>query len=62
MIKKTYLYRELRLRLDGRKLTAEYLDMKKQGMLSWEAYEHREDIHESFGFLVMLLQGIKTVV
>lgn len=60
MIKETYLYRELRLRLDRRKLTAEYLDLKKQGMLSWEAYnEHREDIHKSFGFLRRALATYK---
>ncbi|KAG0548145.1 hypothetical protein BDA96_01G141500 [Sorghum bicolor] len=60
MIKETYLYRELRLRLAGRKLSAQYLDLKKKGMLRWEAYkEHREDIRKSFGFLGRALARYK---
>jgi len=52
MIKQTCLYREVMLRVKASKITAEYFDLKKKGLLSWEAYkEHREDIQKSFGFL-----------
>ncbi|PUZ49513.1 hypothetical protein GQ55_7G332000 [Panicum hallii var. hallii] len=52
MLKKTYVYRELMLRLRARKITAEYYSLKQRGLFSWAAYqEHRESIQNSFAFL-----------
>ncbi|KAK3141142.1 hypothetical protein QOZ80_4BG0330070 [Eleusine coracana subsp. coracana] len=52
MVKCTYLYHELMLRLDARKATEMYIILKEKGMFSWPAYkEHRESIQKSFAIL-----------
>ena len=49
MIKYTYLYRELMLCLDARKITETYYYLEEKGMFSWEAYkEHKDSIQKSF--------------
>ncbi|KAJ1272877.1 hypothetical protein BS78_06G236300 [Paspalum vaginatum] len=48
-IKRTNLFREVKLRIRARVLTREYFGLKAKGMHSWEAYEeHRESIKRSF--------------
>lgn len=38
MIKYNYLYRELMLRYEARKITDKYFHLKEKGMFDWEAY------------------------
>ena len=52
MIKCTYLYRELMLRLNARKITETYYIWKEKGMFNWKAYrKHIESIWKSFDIL-----------
>lgn len=52
MIKYTYLYRELMLRLDARKITEKFYRWKEKGMFDWKAYQkHRESFRKLFGAL-----------
>jgi hypothetical protein len=61
MIKKNN--REVMLRINARKITAEYFDLNKKGLLSWEAYkEHKKTSKNHLVFFVMLSQGTKIVV
>lgn len=47
MIKCTYLYRELMLRLKARKITYNFYRLREKGMLNWRAYgKHRESIQK----------------
>ncbi|KAF8651639.1 hypothetical protein HU200_063148 [Digitaria exilis] len=52
MVKYNYLYRELLLRYEARKITGIFFLLKEKGMFNWEAYkEHRESIKNSFDIL-----------
>lgn len=50
--KKTYLYRELMLRLNATKITEKFYIWKEKGMFNWKAYgKHKESIWKSFDIL-----------
>jgi hypothetical protein len=47
-------------RVEARKITDQYVLLKRKGLLSWAAYkEHRESIQASFEFLRLALQRYK---
>jgi hypothetical protein len=49
MTKKTYLYRELMLRLNATKIIEKFYIWKEKGMFNWKAYgKHKESIWKSF--------------
>lgn len=63
MIRCTYLYREVMLRLNARRITEEYYCLKEKGMFAWEAYgKHKEASKNHLILFDMLLQGTKIVV
>ncbi|KAF8660434.1 hypothetical protein HU200_058018 [Digitaria exilis] len=60
MIKYTYLYRELMLRIKARRITHEFYLLREKGMLDWEVYgKHRESIRKSFDSLRSALTRYK---
>lgn len=60
MVKGTYLYREFMLRLDVRRLTQQYYDLKEQGLHTWAAYdEHKKSIKASFAAIRRSLKRYK---
>jgi hypothetical protein len=60
MIRQTYLYRELMLRLNARKITDTYFCSKEKGLFNWKAYKkHKESIQKSFDILRRALARYK---
>lgn len=60
MVKGTYLYREFMLRLDVRRLTQQYYDLKEQGLHTWATYdEHKKSIKASFAAIRRSLKRYK---
>jgi hypothetical protein len=52
MIKQSYLYKELMLRLEGRKITEKYYCLNEKGMFNWKTHgKHKESMRKSFDFL-----------
>ncbi|KAJ1273515.1 hypothetical protein BS78_06G286600 [Paspalum vaginatum] len=60
MIKCTYLFREVKLRIHARVLTRLYYRLIAKGMCDWEAYqEHQASIKRSFNTLRCILTSYK---